>query len=113
MLLKLVHHEYLIPHIEHASGTGAGIVPNAWRRLMGDKSVTIQVSISPGIAGQLNQRQLWFLGKLQQRDEVKVSDIAALWCVTMRTAKRDVADLKKRKLVIFVGAGKTGRYILS
>jgi len=29
-----------------------------------------------------------------------------------KTAKRDIADLKKKRLIIFAGAPKTGEYLL-
>jgi hypothetical protein len=47
----------------------------------------------------LNQRQLWFLGLVQQGYQVKAADIASFWGVSSRTAKYDMADLVRLRLV--------------
>lgn len=78
----------------------------------GDKSVTINVAIDFGAVGSLNQRQLWFIGQLQQKRRPKVEEIAQTWNVTLRTAKRDAATLVDRELIHFIGAKKTGFYAL-
>lgn len=75
-----------------------------------DKFVTINVSVALKIGGELNQRQLWFLGRLQGGDTPKAEAIVLLWGVTLRTARRDVAGLVEKGLVQFVGANKTGFY---
>lgn len=72
--------------------------------------VTINVSVNLGLAGKLNQRQLWFLGELQNHKEVRAEDIATAWEVALRTAKRDVAGLSAAGMIRFVGARKTGWY---
>lgn len=43
---------------------------------------------------------------------VKAADIKAQWNVVEKTAKRDIAELRKLELVEFVGAAKTGSYRL-
>ena len=60
----------------------------------------------------VNQRQEWFLEQLRSGKSCKASDLAAQWQVTEKTAKRDIADLKKKRLIIFAGAPKTGEYLL-
>jgi len=48
--------------------------------------------------------------QLHSGKNCRASDLAAQWRVTEKTAKRDIADLKKKGLVRFVGPAKTGRY---
>ncbi len=43
---------------------------------------------------------------------VKAADIEVQWGVAEKTAKRDIAALKKRELIAFIGAPKTGCYQL-
>jgi DeoR/GlpR family transcriptional regulator of sugar metabolism len=43
---------------------------------------------------------------------VSSSDIATHWDVSQKTAKRDIADLKQKKLLEFLGAPKNGYYRL-
>lgn len=74
------------------------------------KSCGINVVIDSAAAGQLNQRQLWFLGCLQQGSKVKSDDIMAAWQVSVRSAETDIAGLVKAELIRFVGARKTGCY---
>lgn len=71
-------------------------------------SVTINVVVDP--ADDLNQRQLWFLGQLQEGVIAKTEDISDIWKVAGRTAKRDIADLMAKKIICFKGAKKTGNY---
>lgn len=75
-----------------------------------DNNVTIQVTVDLDMASQLNQRQLWFLGRLQRGGAPNADAIATTWAVTLRTARRDVAALAGMNLVRFVGANKTGHY---
>ncbi len=75
-----------------------------------EKDFTIKVSVPPEVAYQLNQRQLWFLGILQQGLDARASDIASVWHVTTRTAKFDIAELIKLKLIRYIGSRKAGRY---
>jgi predicted ArsR family transcriptional regulator len=42
--------------------------------------------------------------------QVRAADIAERWRVTEKSAKRDISDLKARKVVEFVGAPKNGFY---
>ena len=74
------------------------------------RSCTINVTLNIESAGKLNQRQLWFLGLLQQGHKIKAADIMAVWKVSFRAAKYDVAGLADLELVRFVGARKTGYY---
>lgn len=77
-----------------------------------DRNVIIDVAVDRKTASRLNQRQLWFLGRLQRGEAPNADAIAKTWAVTLRTARRDVAALAGMKLVRFVGANKTGHYEL-
>jgi len=57
-----------------------------------------------------NERQQWFLEQLAAGKQARAADIAAHWKVTEKSAKRDIADLKARGVVEFVGAPKKGFY---
>lgn len=60
----------------------------------------------------LSERQQWFMEQLSAGRKVKAADIEAQWNVVEKTAKRDIAELRKLELVEFVGAAKTGSYRL-
>jgi len=60
----------------------------------------------------VNERQQWFLNQLDAGESVRGTDLANHWNVTEKTAKRDIADLKKQGIIEFVGSPKTGSYSL-
>lgn len=78
--------------------------------LEGANFCTISVTISLSLAKQLNQRQLWFVGMLQQGHKIKAENIAKTWGVSLRSAKYDISSLKKMGLIRFEGRGSAGRY---
>lgn len=80
---------------------------------IGDRSVTIRVRVDRHYAGQMNQRQLWFVGQLQQGHEVHIDDLMNTWAIHQRTAKRDIAGLLGAKLVVALRSGRKCRYILA
>ncbi len=51
-------------------------------------------------------------GFLQKGLSLKAEDVANIWEVNIRTAKRDIAGLVDLGLVEFSGAHKNGRYIV-
>jgi len=57
-----------------------------------------------------SDRQRWFLEQLAASKQIKASDLAAYWSISEKTAKRDIADLKSKGLIEFVGAPKNGFY---
>lgn len=77
------------------------------------KYVPINVSANNHIAMKLNQRQLWFVSKLQQGERTKASDIAFYWGVSEKTAKRDIARLQNYDMIRFYGARKNGYYVIT
>ena len=64
-----------------------------------DKFVHIRVRLDAHKAMKLNQRQLWFLGQLQQGYRMQTFDIADTWRVHIKTARRDVKGLQGSGLI--------------
>jgi hypothetical protein len=85
-----------------------------WKKspAIGDRSVTIRVRVDRHYAGQMNQRQLWFLGQLQQGHAIHINDLMTVWQIHQRTAKRDVSGLLTAGLIVPVRSGRTCRYQL-
>lgn len=76
---------------------------------MNDRNRTDAVSTS---ADGLNPRQRWCLGMLSAGKEVRADDFRRRWSVSEKTARRDIAALKRRGMIEFVGPLRTGRYRL-
>ena len=76
-----------------------------------DVPVNVPVNVPVETEG-LNERQQWFVDQLAAGRKAKATDIEAQWSVVDKTAKRDIAELRKLGLVEFVGAPKTGHYQL-
>lgn len=77
-----------------------------------DNFVGINVLVPLALKGKLNERQLWFMGQLQQKIPVRGNDIVRVWGVSTRTAERDVAYLVAMNTVNHRGSRKTGRYLI-
>ncbi len=58
----------------------------------------------------VNDRQKWFLEQLALGKNCRASDLAEHWSVTVKTARRDIAVLKKGGVIEFIGAPKKGYY---
>lgn len=76
--------------------------------IYGDIDVTINVTNHRS----LNPRQEWFLIRVAQGERCFAQDIAIHWRVALRTAKRDVANLRDSGRVRFEGSRRCGRYAL-
>ncbi len=74
----------------------------------GHSDVLVNVPVNVPV----NERQRWFLEQLSRGKPLKAQDIASRFDVAEKTARRDIADLKARGLIEFVGAPKTGYYRL-
>jgi len=72
----------------------------------------IDVPVNVPVNVPVSERQAWFMAQLRNGQNCKAADLAAQWQITEKTAKRDIADLKKKGLINFVGAPKTGKYVL-
>lgn len=58
----------------------------------------------------LNIRQSWFLRQLGSNPGIRAVDIAGFFGVSLKTAKRDIAVLKEKKLVGYNGSARMGFY---
>ncbi len=63
--------------------------------------------------GSCNSRQLWFMLRLQEGAVATAEALADCWRVSVRTAERDITDLRQRGLITFSGSKRTGRYLLA
>lgn len=72
-------------------------------------NVPVNVPINVPV-NAVNERQQWFLEQLSAGKQTKATDISAHWKVTEKSAKRDIADLKTRGIIEFVGAPRNGFY---
>jgi len=60
-----------------------------------------------------NQRQEWILKELENGTEVRIGAIVAHFKCSAATAKRDLAALRSRELIVFEGTARTGCYRLA
>jgi DeoR/GlpR family transcriptional regulator of sugar metabolism len=61
----------------------------------------------------LNERQKWLLARVAQGDRCTVEDVVVSWHVSSRTAKPDIANLKDRMLIRYLGRNRRGFYVAS
>lgn len=62
---------------------------------------------------KLSKRQKWFLLQLQIGHKKTAGDITLQFNISLKTAKRDIADLKAKGKIKFRGSKKTGYYVLA
>lgn len=77
----------------------------------GDKFVHLNVSLPKYILCGLNIRQLWFLTELQMGTKITAKTITNFWSVSLRTAKRDIHELRGMGLTKFEGSPNNGFYV--
>ena len=58
---------------------------------------------------EINERQRWFLSRVVE-GRCDAREIAAVWDVSLKTARRDIAALKAADLICYVGSPRKGRY---
>ena len=58
---------------------------------------------------ELNERQYWFLDRVSE-GRCSAKDLAKVWEVSLKTARRDVATLKAAALIGYFGSCRKGRY---
>lgn len=104
-------HGYLIPYIVPLDKVEA-VAADPKRGAESDQNVPINVPIKSW-PKDINARQKWFLVELGHSVKVSATSITERWGVTLKTAKRDVSDLKERGLITFNGARKSGHYQLA
>ena len=59
-----------------------------------------------------NDRQQWFIDQLSTGKNKKAVDIMQFWNVSEKTAKRDIAFLRRAGLIGYSGSTKTGQYFI-
>lgn len=59
----------------------------------------------------LNERQAWFLTRVENGDHCCAADLAAHWEVSEKTARRDIAALKQIGFIRFIGNRRGGWYV--
>jgi Fic family protein len=64
-----------------------------------DKFVLIRVQVDAHTAVQLNQRQLWFLGQMQQGYIMRAENLVDTWRIHAKTARRDLKGLLEAELI--------------
>lgn len=82
------------------------------KALYSDKYVHIDVVLKKEIVAKVNQRQLWFLGELQNGQSIPGRQIAKIWKKSQRTARRDIQAMLNLGLIAYCGSPKNGHYIL-
>ena len=98
---------YLIAHIRDENSpsldqeTGQDFAPN----------VPINVPVNHESA-HMERYQQWFLEAVSCNLRPTAASLAKQWGVSPRIAKNVIKELKRRKLIAFVGARKNGRYVL-
>lgn len=79
----------------------------------GDMNVTLKTDQHEMCGENFNNRQRWFLIMLSSGTNPNSAKISEHWRVSRRTAKRDIAKMVKRKIIVFRGARNSGRYVFS
>ncbi len=59
-----------------------------------------------------NERQTWFLIRLQRTNTARAEDIAVEFKVSLKTALRDIKELKEAEQIRFVGSKRMGKYAI-
>ena len=59
-----------------------------------------------------NSRQLWFMLRLQEGATATAESLASCWRVSVRTAERDITQLRQLGLVAYQGSKRAGHYSL-
>lgn len=92
----------------HELGTVMRVVFYPHPDVSGLRHLDVLVNVPANVP--VNDRQKWFLEQLALGKNCRASDLAAHWSVTEKTAKRDIAALKKGGVIEFIGAPKNGYY---
>jgi len=92
----------------HELGTVMRVVFYPHPDVSGLKSLGVPANVPANVP--VNVRQKWFLEQLALGENCRASNLAAHWSVTEKTAKRDIAALKKGEVIEFIGAPKNGFY---
>jgi len=77
------------------------------------KNVGVNVGVKIGIKGKQLERINAILTILRRKEILNIAQLAEVFSVSRRTIERDMELLKEKELIKFIGAPKTGRYILT
>ena len=70
------------------------------------------IEIEADILEGLNERQTKSIDYLKSKGRIRTKEYMELFKISLKTAKRDLSDLKDRGIIAFVGPPKTGYYRL-
>ena len=93
----------------YAAGEAAGGRSATGAREYDPKSVPERDPINVPDRAEINERQHWFLSRVVE-GRCDAKEIAAVWDVSLKTARRDIAALKAADLICYVGSPRKGRY---
>ncbi len=88
----------------------ARLLPHPEPQIPTGEEFTLTIDVRANVS--VNERQRWFMSQLADGYQAKAEDILYKFSVTDRTARRDISQLQEMGLVGFLGAFKTGRYVL-
>ena len=80
----------------------------------GTESVQAESKVETGTSGNapLSDRQFWVIDQIRSGVKLQRADLQKQFAVTAKTAKRDMADLLKRGLIVFVRTPRPGHYAM-
>jgi hypothetical protein len=61
---------------------------------------------------ELSERQRWFLEQVSEGTLLGAKEISSVWRVSLKTARRDIGELQRARLVQYVGSRRRGIYKL-
>jgi len=71
------------------------------------------IEIEKDILERLNKRQIKAIDYLKHKGRITTEEYVKLVKISLRTAKRDLLDLKDKRIIQFVGPPKIGYYCLN
>ncbi len=101
--------------------TGADLHGGPAKRVLNDRDSDrindpeddrVRKSAGPSRRREINLRQRWYLDALAAGRDIGADDLRRRWNVSEKTARRDMAALKERGAIEFVGTPRSGRYQL-
>ena len=106
--------ERIAPAVErlaYALGEGAAVLPTSFPVGDGPIDVPDRDPNNDPDRSDLNQRQRWFLARVVAGDRMGANEIMSRWDVSLKTARRDIADLKGKTLIRYTGSRRKGGYV--
>jgi len=94
----------------YAVGEAAGGGPATAARKNDPEHVLERDPINVPDPIELSYRQRWFLARVAEGSRCGAKDIAAIWQVSLKTARRDIGALQRAQLLEYVGSRRKGRY---